>query len=199
MRNAWLAVLVAATVCLAGRAEEKKKTALIKPKMGFEEAIKPFTDLKYNYSGYVGADGRVRNDGLGCSGFTSVVLHRMRDGDNWLRHYELMVYQWYGDKAAEHFGLKKAWTFPSADLLDASKTRELLKAGKLQAGALYCFNARKEKNGHVGFVRSGADGAIEQWHYSSIARGLYRGDFRDWLRRSLYRAATVELYLVPEK
>ena len=44
-----------------------------------------------------------------------------------------------------------------------------------------------------------ADGRLEQVHYSMLANGLYRGDFRDWLKKSLYRSgAQVELYRVPE-
>lgn len=175
------------------------ETALRQPRMSFEEAMKPFTGFAYDYGGHVGPDGKVRGNGLGCSAFTSAVLHRMRDGEDWLRRYDMQVYQWYGEKAAVHFGLKKVDTFASPDLLSVAKTQELLKQGKLQAGALYYFNARREKNGHVGFVRPGADGSLEQWHYSSISRGLYRGDYRQWLRSSMYREATVELYFVPEK
>jgi serine/threonine protein kinase len=174
------------------------KTTLVHPKMSFEEARKPYLNNKYVYSGHVGPDGKVRNDGLGCSAFTSVVLHRMRDGSEWLERYDLNVHQWYGDKAAEHFGLKKVDTFAASDLLDADRTRTFVKDAKLKVGQLYLFNARKDKQGHVGFVRMAPDGALEQWHYSSIPGGLYTGDFRSWLKASLYRSATVELYLIPE-
>jgi hypothetical protein len=184
-------------LALAADGEPARETALVKPRLSFEDALAPYAGHKYKYEGYVGADGKVVNGGLGCSAFTSVVLHRMRDGEDWLKRYDRTVHQWYGDRAAEHFGLKKAGTFGSADLLDERATRALLADGKLTAGQLYLFNARSGKNGHVGFLRPGPDGALEQWHYSSIADGLYRGDFRGWLRASLYRGAQVELYLVP--
>jgi hypothetical protein len=174
-------------------------TALVSPRMSFADAIKPFSDYRYNYNGYVGKDGKVRNDGLGCSGFTSAVLHRMRGGEDWLRRYDVRVHQWSGDRAAEHFALKKAGTFTSADLLDPERIAAEVKSGKVKADRLYYFNARKGKNGHVGFVRFGSDGSIRQWHYSSISKGLYKGEFRGWLGASLYRTgATVEFYAVPE-
>jgi hypothetical protein len=178
--------------------EPAGEAALVRPRMSFREALAPYTGYRYVYSGHVGADGKVRNGGLGCSAFTSVVLHRMRDGKDWLRRYDPQVHGWYGEKAAEHFKLRKVDTFAAKVLLDPARTAELVKAGKLKGGALYYFNARRQKNGHVGFVRVREGGAIEQWHYSSIAHGLYRGDFRKWLRASMYRAATVELYVVPE-
>ncbi|MCE9530138.1 MAG: hypothetical protein K8T89_03225 [Planctomycetes bacterium] len=176
-----------------------KETFLRKPQMSFAAAQEPFQKFTYKYNGYVGPDGKVRNDGLGCSAFTSAVLHRMRDGDEWLKAYDPTVHQWYGDKAAEHFGLKKVDQFNSTSLLDPKETLAFLKDGKLAAGQLYYFNARTGKNGHVGFVRLDKEGAIEQWHYSSISNGLYCGDFRKWLQESMYRAAKVELYVVPEK
>src|SRR4051794_2097522 len=74
-------------------------------RMTFEEARRPYARSAYVYSGHVARDGTVRNGGLGCSAFTSVVLHRMRDGDGWLARYDLRVHQWYGHRAAEHFGL----------------------------------------------------------------------------------------------
>src|SRR5262249_38091571 len=144
------------------------------------------------------AQGKIQNDGLGCSAYTSVVLHRMRDGEDWLKHYDVKVYQWYGEKAAEHFGLAKAGRFQASDLVDPKKTHELISSGKLEAGSLYLFNARKNEQGHVGFVRVDAESQMEQWHYSSISKGLFGGAFRTWLKRSLYRDAEVELYRVPE-
>jgi hypothetical protein len=172
---------------------------LVKPKMTFADAMKPYTDMKYDYSGYIDKKGERHGEGLGCSAFTSVVLHRMRDGDKWLPGYDDSVYKLYGEDAAKHFGLKKAGKFESIALLDQAQTKSMLKGGELSGGQLYLFNARKEKNGHVGFVRVTDTGDIEQWHYSSISKGLYKGDFRKWLQESMYRAATVELYVVPEK
>ncbi len=167
--------------------------------MSFAEASRPYEGHKYVYSGNVGPDGMVRDGGLGCSAYTSVVLHRMRDGADWLRRYDRQVHLWYGDKAAEHFGLKKAGTFASKDLLDVKKSQEVLAGAGVKPGALLFFNARKSKNGHVGFVRVRDGGELRQWHYSSLANGLYQGDFREWLRRGMYRDAAVESYFVPEK
>ncbi len=194
------AVVVLAVVCPAIEAAgpPAPATALVHPRLTFAEASRPYERLKYSVSGWVGPDGKVRGAGLGCSAYTSVVLHRMRDGDGWLARYETRVHQWYGDRAALHFGLLKAGTFTSADLLSIARTRALLREGKLRAGGLYYFNARKGKAGHVGFVRLDAAGGLRQWHYSSLVGGLYRGNFRRWLRQSMYRDATVELYVVPE-
>ena len=181
-----------------GAAPPSPDVRLLRPKMSFAQAARPYQGLRYDLGGYVGADGKVRRGGLGCSAYTSAVLHRMRDGEGWLARYNLSVHQWYGERAAEHFGLVKAGRFASADLLDARRTRALIAEGKLRPGALYYFNARRGKNGHVGFVRVGAAGELEQSHYSSIVGKLYTGDYRGWLRASLYRTAAVELYAVPE-
>jgi hypothetical protein len=191
----------------AARAEANKyqvrlqsdKRHLTQPRMSYDDASRPYEGFKYNLNGYVAPTGKIVGDGLGCSAFTSVVLHRMRDGEDWLKNYDPKVYQWYGEKAAVHFGLEKAGRFASADLLEVAKTKDLIAAGKLRAGALYYFNARKDKNGHVGFVRVEANGGLRQKHYSSISKGLMTGDFREWLRVSMYRSAEVELYFVPEK
>ena len=172
---------------------------LIRPKMGFPEAMKPYEGLAYDYSGHVDATGKVIGKGLGCSAFTSIVLHRMRDGDDWLKHYDTEVFQWYGDRAATHFGLTKAGAFLAEELLDAKKTLALIEAGRLKPGTLYLFNARKHEQGHVGFTRLLRDGKLEQAHFSSMTKGLYRGDFREWLQRSMYRdKATIEFFVIPE-
>jgi hypothetical protein len=200
MRYPWFLAL-AALLPLPARAAApppRPATALVKPRMSFAEASRPYEGLKYSLSGWVGRDGKVRGGGLGCSAYTSVVLHRMRDGAAWLGRYNIKVHQWYGDRSARYFDLSKAGTFPASDLLEAARTQALLRDGVLRPGTLYYFNARKGKSGHVGFVRLKADGGLEQRQYSSLAKGLYKGDFRVWLRRSMYRSATVELYVVPE-
>lgn len=184
--------------CLAlGAAPFVPDPRLKRARMTFAAAMRPYAGLKYDLHGCLDREGKA-GTALGCSAFTSAVLHRMRDGDGWRRRYDSRVYQWYGEKAAEHFGLVLAGRFASADLLDADKRRKLAETGKLRAGALYYFNARRGKNGHVGFIRVGKAGEMEQWHFSSIKGGLYTGDFAEWLRRSLYREAAVELYAVPE-
>lgn len=199
MSRTFALVALGALVPVLALADEPPRAALVKSQMSFDEAMKPYADLKYDYAGYIAKDGKAKGKGLGCSAFTSVVLHRLRDGEKWLDGYDATTYQLYGEDAAKHFALKKAGKFESTALLDEAETKKLVKDGTLNAGELYLFNARREKNGHVGFVRVSEVGALTQWHYSSISNGLYTGDFRRWLKESMYRAATVELYLVPEK
>jgi hypothetical protein len=171
-----------------------------KPALSFPKAADPFTKAKYNKDGYVDKSGRIRNGGLGCSAYTSVVLHRMRHGKGWQKPYSLKVHQWYGDRIAKHFGLKQAGRFSAKTLLNGASTKQLVATGKLKANILYVFNVRKGKQGHVGFVRVKADGKMIQSHYSGLPRyqGLATGDFRIWLRASQYRIANVELFAVPE-
>ena len=59
----------------------------------------------------------------------------------------------HGERAAEHFGLPRAGKFASKELLAADRVRALTEAGTLREGRLYYFNARRGKQGHVGFVR----------------------------------------------
>ncbi len=197
MRAPSFLALVACLVA-AGAAPPTPCVRLVTARLTFEEAARPYLGQRYEYSGYVGPDGKVKGGGLGCSAFTSVVLHRMRDGEAWRQRYDLRVHQWYGERAAEHFGLARAGKFASKELLSAERVRALTEAGTLREGQLYYFNARRGQQGHVGFVRVLPGGKLEQAHYSSIKGGLYRGNFRAWLKASLYRGATVELYGVPE-
>jgi len=60
-----------------------------RPQMTIDEAAKPFLKERYAKEGDVDLSGRVRNGGLGCSAFVSVMLHRMRDGPDWLKSYDL--------------------------------------------------------------------------------------------------------------
>lgn len=54
-----------------------------RPVMSFEDAARPYLKEQYAKDGYVDRSGVVRNGGLGCSAYVSVVLHRMRDGPDW--------------------------------------------------------------------------------------------------------------------
>lgn len=166
--------------------------------MSFDDAVKPFHRYAYDRNGYVDRAGQVRNGGLGCSSYVSVVLHRMCYGDEWLDNYDLRVHQWYGHRIAEFFSLKRVGVFDSPDLLDKSKCIRLVRGGRLPPG-LYLFDARSGENGHVGFVRVQDTGELCQSHYSSLSQyeGLARGDFRDWLSESLYRNAKVTMYAIP--
>ena len=121
-------------------------------KMSFADAAMPYTGSKYHKAGYVGTSGRATRKGLGCSGYTSAVLHRMRDGADWLETYNLRVHEKYGNEIARHFGLELTRKVHASTLLDKALTKALVKGRKLRSG-LYLFNVRRGVNGHVGFVR----------------------------------------------
>src|SRR5438046_8302616 len=58
-------------------------------------------------SGLKNKSGELTRPGyLGCSGFASIILQRMKYGkDTWLSNYDFKVQQIYGDEAAKLMGL----------------------------------------------------------------------------------------------
>ena len=60
--------------------------------MHFDEAINGWTSLSYKLeSGIKSKQGDLTHPGfLGCSGFVSIVYHRMRYGDEWLKRYDFL-------------------------------------------------------------------------------------------------------------
>jgi len=176
------------------------QTTWQRSKTSFAQAAKPYSSAKYNADGYVGAGGAIRGGGLGCSAYVSVVLHRMRYGMVWRKHYSLKVHQRYGDVIARNFGLKSAGRFRASSLLSVKATRKLMASGKLKPNGLYLFNVRRGKQGHVGFLRVKQDGRLIQSHYSGMKQynGLATGDFRRWLRASRYRTEPIQLFRIRE-
>lgn len=163
--------------------------------MSFADAASGFTAEKYDLNGHVGRDGAVKRGGLGCSGYVSVVLQRMQNGKDWLKQYDLHLHEKHGEDIAKEVGLTLTYTLPSAKVGDAAEVKKLIKAGTLAAEALYMFNV---DNGHVGFVRVKADGALVQSHYSGMKayNGLATGDFAAWHKASMYKSKPVQFYLL---
>jgi hypothetical protein len=165
-------------------------------KMSFKRAIEPYAHEVYNYDGYVNGKGAVVNGGLGCSGFVSIVLHRMRYGENWQVSYDSKLYQDYGDVIARKSGLPLVCTIDSNSLVDRDKCRAFFDWRGVNVGAILVFNVRKEIHGHVGFVRVMPGGRLAQFHFSGmpIYNGLAQGDFTEWYLRSMYKASPVEFH-----
>jgi hypothetical protein len=164
--------------------------------ISFERAIEPYAHEVYNYDGYVNGKGQVVNGGLGCSGFVSVVLHRMKYGDNWQASYDKTLYQQYGDVIARKTGLPLTAAIDANSLLDRARCKEFFDSRGITPGTLFVFNVRDGIHGHVGFVRLMPDGWLSQFHYSGMEgyKGLAQGNFLDWYSRSMYKASPVELY-----
>lgn len=183
------------------------------------------------------------DNALGCSAYAAVVLYQMKFGDakgkdgkaawvaalakdaatknadgtaNWA-HWKT------GSGIAAHFGLALSATLQSNELgKEAVKAK--IEGKALVAGRWYLFSVVKEEldkdgkkkiTGHTGFVKFGADGSMEQRHYSHStyknARGaevkwdgLATGEFSEWYAASPYRSkgnikgTPVEVYLIPE-
>jgi hypothetical protein len=165
-------------------------------KMSFEAAVEPYSHEVYNYDGYVSGRGAVVNGGLGCSGFVSVVLHRMRYGDNWQASYDSKLYQDYGDVIARKSGLPLVCIIESNSLVARDRCQAFFDSRGVNVGAIFVFNVRDGVHGHVGFVRVMPDGWLAQFHYSGMEgyKGLAQGDFLGWYLRSMYKASPVELY-----
>jgi len=175
-------------------------------RMSFEQASKPFSGYRYSRYGYVSSTGQVTKGRLGCSGYATAVLYRMQNGNEWLKAYQADAkagrwpYQWYGDRIAAFFKLAAAIEVSAADIDDPAHIRAMVDDKTLVAGGLYFFNVRNGKEGHVGFVRVGQDGELQQRQYSGLEsyRGLATGDFRHWKDSTIYKDSPVQLYLVPE-
>jgi len=88
-------------------------------KMSFEAAAEAYYREVYNYDGYVNGRGEVVNGGLGCSGFVSIVLHRMRYGNSWQASYDSKLYQDYGNVIARKSTSRKTQA-PMSFLLPVS-------------------------------------------------------------------------------
>ncbi|MCA8956482.1 MAG: hypothetical protein KDC87_10440 [Planctomycetes bacterium] len=170
-----------------------------RPAMGFELAHKRFLAHPHRSCGYVDRNGRLRNRGLAPAAYVSVVLHRMRFGNAWLRHYNIEVHQWRGDRIARYFGLTGPRVVDAGCLLDPQRTAAFVHQGVLHAQGLYLFHAAAGGRSHVGFIMVGADGSLVQSHYSGLARYGHHvgGDFRAWLRASPFRDQPVQLFAIP--
>lgn len=170
-------------------------------KMSLKDASAPYSKLKYDKDGYIDKDGNVKNSGLGCSAFVSVVLHRMQNGDQWLESFNWTAHQESGSGLASMFGLPLMATIP-ASVLGAPAAREaLVKSGRLKADALYMFDVWKgTEHGHVGFILVRPNGRFDQFHYSGMQgyEGLAHGDFQKWYESSMYNGEQVQLYGVAE-
>jgi hypothetical protein len=164
--------------------------------MSFKGAIEPYAHEVYNFDGYVNSKGAVVNGGLGCSGFVSIVLHRMRYGDNWQAFYDSKLYQEYGDVIARKSGLPLVATIDSNSLIAPDKCAAFFASRGVNVGAILVFNVRKEIHGHVGFVRVLPGGRLAQFHYSGMPgyNGLAQGDFTEWYSKSMYKTSPVEFY-----
>ena len=172
-----------------------------KPKMSFQKAAGPYTNEKYDKNGYVKKDGTIGGNGLGCSGYASVVIQRMKYGDNWKDSYSLTPHKWYGDKFAKHYDFKLKAKIPANVFNDKNKLKtDYLDNDKLKKNGLYYFNVRKGIHGHVGFFRIKSDGRVIQSQYSGLEgiNGLATGSPAKWIGKSRYKASEFELYLVNE-
>jgi hypothetical protein len=176
------------------------------PQMDFASATAPYKAFTYNINGYVAKcsasepDGKVAGNALGCSGYASIVLHRMRFGSAWKSNYSLKVHQNYGGWIAGHFGLTFQVSLPAADINDATKISSLLaetNASKphLRAG-LYFFDVRAGRAGHVGFLQIQSNGTLAQSHYSQIPNGLATGN--QLKLGTAYSNSHVDLYIVTQ-
>ena len=173
--------------------------------MAFNEAKKPYLHQKYRYYGAVDTTGAIINGGLSCSGFVSAVYHRMKYGDDWPHLQDTSLHQQYGEVMAERMGLTPATTITKTAISSRHQIQALIADGTLQANAVYFFNARRGKHGHVGFVTPMADGRLLQYHYSDLYNGLAKGELKGWYLQSLYgdpsknapkAGAPVTLYLL---
>ena len=64
--------------------------------MTFVKAAEPYTGFGYDFNGHVRKDGSMYvAEKLGCSGYVSAVLQRMRLGEEWQSHrqYKHELYQ----------------------------------------------------------------------------------------------------------
>ena len=157
--------------------------------MSFDDALKGWTGFQYNKeAGLENKSGELTHPGfLGCSGFASIILQRMKYGnDAWLKDFDFKVQQVYGDEAAALMGLKLAGAKAVSDW----------KASPPAKG-FYFFNVRNGKEGHVGFVQIDGSSWI-QHQYSGLSpnNGYVKGSFFDWQAKSQYKNSPVELYLV---
>lgn len=170
-------------------------------KMSFKDASIPYSKFSYNKEGFVDGEGKVKNRGLGCSAFVSVVLHRMQNGEQWLESFDWRAHKKTGYELADAFGLSLMATIPS-DILTSHIAREaLVKSGRLKANALYLFDVWKgRKQGHCGFILVKPNGEFEQFHYSGLKdyQGLTYGNFQEWYEASQYKNEKIQLYGVSE-
>ncbi len=194
-------VLLAGSVGAQDARIKRSAKRRFEPVMAFARAAAPWAGYAYARGGFVDASGKVRGEGLSPASYVSVVLHRMRDGEPWRRHYSLEVQQWHGDRIAAYFGLAPRRIVSTRDLTDPARTQRLLARDVLRAGGLYLFEARAGRRGHLGFVRVRPNGDLEQAHYAAKRRwnGLATGDFRAWLRAApTYCKEPLKLYACPE-
>lgn len=156
--------------------------------LSLKEALSGWKKHKYHVdAGVITRNGDLNIPGkLSCSGFFSVIYHRMKFGEKkWLREIDFTVQAVYGDEAAKKLGLKKL----------GSKT--LFEWGKSKpADGLYFFNTRKGKAGHVGFIEIKNGQPWIQHHYSELKKynGYAGGLFSTWYLNSKYRKSAIELY-----
>lgn len=166
---------------LAGSVNAEQKFTL-------EKALDGWKDLKYDVtSGLKSKKGDLTTPGyLGCSGFASIIYHRMKYGEDWLKNFDFTVQMVYGDEGAKKLGFSSV----------GSKTGEDWKNNPPSDG-LYWFYVRKGVDGHVGFIDVKA-GKLNQHHYSSMKKynGYASGEFSDWYPASQYKAEKVELFKV---
>lgn len=162
--------------------------------MRFEDAIIGWTNLKYNSaSGLKNISGELTHPGtLGCSGFVSIVYHRMKYDQDWLNHFDFTIQQVYGDEAAEkmecpHFGTSMYSTWKDNPPVQS----------------IYFFNVRKENYGHIGYVYINS-GDWKSFHYSKMVSngnvlwdGYVNCYFEEWFFRSRYKDSPIELYRIP--
>lgn len=161
--------------------------------MHFENAVIGWTNLKYNNkSGLKNKNGELTHPGtLGCSGFVSIVYHRMRYGEDWLNHFDFTIQQKYGDEAAEKMGFPHLGTNVYATWKDDPPGNDL-----------YFFNVRVQNYCHIGYVFINS-GNWRAFHYSRmISNGNLLWDgyancyFEEWFFRSRYKDSPIELYSV---
>lgn len=120
---------------------------------------------------------------LGCGGYASVILNRLRYGNAWKKQYaarypvrsgdttiQVYLHQMPGSQMAKAMGLPQSavMTLKQGTLiLDSGGGLETLDDG------LYFFAASAGKSGHVGFVRVSKQGnkpRLDQWHVSSTVK-----------------------------
>lgn len=195
-----------------------------KAKMKIADAVQGFTDYNYNLHGSLewkekGKSLRPKDRsqkashkhlGIGCSTFVAVVLTRIRHGKDWLKHYDVDLYQKNGAGIAKEFGLGTPITLSVKDITSPAKAK-----ANMAEGQLYLFDIERKAGSkwvgkHVGFVRRTKSGKLVHAQYSGIKRktddkhgGYHSGSFLPWLGRTGHggkhrSVSRIRLYPVPQ-
>mgnify|MGYP001002811890 CR=1 FL=1 len=198
-----------------------------------QKFITYYGEYGYNKDGYITIYGNVKvgsdakdkiTEGFGCSVFASIMLLKMKYGENWLEQHKKIwqelhssyknisqeeeknlpdedqgrqLHQKFGCGIAKYFNLQKALYCKYKD------GKRLEVHGKTNLNQLYFFDFRKNSEGHVGFLKNTMEGKktiTTMWHYSkdNPNKGPSINQLEEWFKTSLYSKgeATMELYEV---